>query len=44
MFIKTMLTVLQKSWWYNGKMIRFRAKINYAVHRKLLQMNDFSFC
>ena len=38
-----LFTIIQKSGWYNGKMIRFRAKINYAVHRKLLKTNEFSF-
>ena len=40
LFIKTVLAVLQKSWWYKGKIIWFPAKINYAIHRKLLQIYD----
>ena len=42
--IKTVLTVLQKPWWYKRKIIPFYAKINDAIDRKHLQNYDLSFC
>ena len=35
---------LQKSWWFNKKIKRFPTKVKCAVHSKLLQINDLSFC
>ena len=38
LFIKAVLTALQKPWLYKENVILFPAKINYAIHRKIIQI------